>query len=125
MAQQFDKAHGTQTAVINTEHTLDAEAGAGVYVISVNLRNMVGGATPDQLELRAYTKVLTGDAQSWLIYSGGFAGVQGDAAAVGSSAAGEVLAVTAPVVAAFGCTFTLKQVAGTGRNFDWRVDQLA
>lgn len=122
MSQQFNKANGTQTATIGTEHTLDAETTAGVYTLSVNVKNLANG---DTLELRAYQKVLTGDAQSYLTYFTTMSNVQGDAAAVGSSASGEVVTVTVPVVGAFGCTFTLKQTAGTGRSFDWRVDQLS
>lgn len=122
MSQTFDLAHGTQTATINTEHTLDAETNPGVYVLVVNLKNMAAG---DVLELRAYEKVLTGDSQLWLVDSGTYANIQGDAAAVGSSAKGEVLARSIPIAAAFGVTFTLKQTAGTGRDFPWRVDQLA
>ena len=122
MAQQFNKASGTQTAVVGTEHTLDAETTAGVYVITVNLLNMVGA---DVLQLRVYQKTLTGDSQSYLLYESEYANTQGDAAAVGSKANGEVLAASPAIVAAFGCTFTLLQTAGSGRNFPWRVDQLA
>ena len=123
MALTFDKAHGTQTAVINTEHTLTTQSSAGIYQIVVNLKNMVAG---DTLELRIYSKILTGDAQDYLLYSfPGIANAQGDAAAPGSSASGEVLFQCPPVVSAWECVFTLKQVAGTGRSFDWRIDQLS
>ena len=122
MAQQFNLARGTQAAVIGTEHTLDAEAGAGVYTLTVNLRNMVNG---DIVQLRVYQKVLTGDAQQWLLYEAEYSNVQGDAAAVGSKANGEVLTASPAIVAAFGATFTLLQTAGTGRNFDWIVNQLS
>lgn len=122
MSQQFNKANGTQTAVIGTEHTLDAETTAGVYTITVNLKNMVNG---DILQLRVYKKVLTGDAQSWLMYEAEYSNLQGDAAAVGSKANGEVLVISPAIVGAFGCTFTLLQTAGTGRAFPWVVDQLS
>lgn len=122
MAQTLDKAHGTQTATIGTEHTLDTETGSGVYVVVVNTKNMVNG---DELELRAYTKVLTGDSQHWLIFEGSYKHQTGDGADAGSSAGGEVLKVSPPVSTPFSVKFTLKQTAGTGRSFDWRVDQLA
>lgn len=122
MSQAFNLAHGTTTPTVGTEATLDAETGAGVYVITVNLKNMVNG---DIVQLRAYKKVLTGDAQSWLAYKAEYSNLQGDAAAVGSKANGEVLAISVPIVGAFGCTFTLLQTAGTARAFDWVVDQLS
>lgn len=122
MAQQLNKANGTQTATIGTEHTLNTQTDSGVYIVGVNLKNMVAG---DALQLRAYTKILTGDAQSWLAYEAEFANAEGDGAAVGSSAEGEVLAFSVPIASPFSLTFTLKQTAGTGRSFDWRVDQLS
>lgn len=122
MAQVFDLAHGTQTASIGTEHTLNAPSTAGVYVLTVNVKDLANG---DILILRAYKKVLTGDGQQWLLYEAEYANKQGDAAAVGSKANGEVLIISTPIVGAFGCTFTLHQSAGTGRNFDWVVDQLS
>jgi hypothetical protein len=117
------KASGTQLAVINTEHTLNAGSfdDNGVYVLSVNTRNMVNG---DVLELRAYTKVLTGDANPSLVYESAYAHAQGDGAAPGSSAGGEIDKISIPIPSPYSVTFTLKQTAGTGRNFDWRVDTL-
>lgn len=125
MAQTFALTTGTQAATVNTEHTLGAgaeQSNAGVYTITVNLKNMALG---DVLELRAYQKGLTGDAQKFLTVLGQYAHKQGDGVDVGSKASGEVLAVSIPIVAAFGVVFTLLQTAGTGRSFDWRVDQLS
>jgi hypothetical protein len=122
MAQTFDLAHGTTTPTVNAESTLDTETGAGVYVITVNLKNMVAG---DAVELRAYKKVLTGDSTKGLVSIGSFANKQGDAADVGSKAYGEILAQSIPIVAAFGVVFTLLQTAGTARAFDWVVDQIS
>ena len=111
------EASGTQAASIGTEHTLGAAlTGAKVYILHVNTKNMVLG---DTLELRAYKKVLTGDANGALVYSATYAHVQGDAAAPGSSAAGEVVKASIPIASAYSLTFTLKQTAGTGRSFDW------
>ncbi len=117
------KASGTQTAVIGTEHTLNAAAftDSGVYVLTVNTRNLVDD---EVVELRAYAKVLTGDANPSLVYSGDFKHAQGDGAAPGSSAGGEIVKVSVPIASPYSVTFTLKQTAGTGRNFDWRVDTL-
>lgn len=117
------KASGTQAATVGTEHTLNASAftDSGIYVLSVNTRNMVNG---DVVELRAYAKVLTGDANPSLVYQSTYAHQQGDGAAPGSSAGGEIDKVSVPIPSPYSVTFTLKQTAGTGRNFDWRVDTL-
>jgi hypothetical protein len=114
------KASGTQLAVIGTEHSLNAGSfiDSGMYMVNVNTRNMLAA---DVLELRAYVKILTGDAQEYLAYSASFAGVQGDAAAPGSSAKGDVTKHSIPVPSPYSLRFTLKQTAGTGRNFDWSV----
>jgi hypothetical protein len=117
------KASGTQTAVIGTEHTLNAGAftDAGVYVLTVDTRAMVNG---DELELRAYVKTLTGDAQGYLVYGATYAQQQGDAAAPGSEAYGETVKASIPIASAYSVTFTLTQTVGTGRDFPWRVDTL-
>lgn len=114
---------GTQTATIGTEHTLGGAAFtvAGVYVASVDTRNMVAG---DVLELRALVKTLTGDSQEYLIYAASYAQAQGDAAAAGAAAGGEVVKASIPIASPYSIAFTLKQTAGTGRAFPWRVDTL-
>lgn len=118
------QASGTQAAVVGTEHTLNAApfTVSGVYVLSVNTRNMVNG---DEVELRGYAKVLIGDANPSLVYEGGYKHQQGDGAAPGSSAGGEIVKVSVPIPSPYSITFTLKQTLGAGgRNFDWRVDTL-
>ncbi len=117
------QASGTQAATINTEHTLNGGAFtlSGVYVLSVNTRNMVNG---DTVELRAYAKVLTGDANPSLLYVASYSQQQGDGVAPGSSAGGEIYKASVPIPSPYSVTFTLKQTAGTGRSFDWRVDTL-
>jgi len=122
MPQQLNKATGTQTAVIGTEHTLSTQTDSGIYVLVVNLKNMAAG---DTLELRVLKKVLTGDAQHYLVFTASYANIQGDGADAGSSAKGEVVVKSLPIESPFSVKFTLKQPAGTGRNFDWRVDQIA
>lgn len=122
MAFTLNKSNGTQAAVINTEHTLLTEATSGVFVLFVNLKNMVNG---DVLELRAYAKTLTGDANELLVFEQSYANLQGDGAAAGSSANGPVHVKSPPLESPFSLKWTLKQVAGTGRSFDWREDQLA
>lgn len=113
---------GTQTAVVNTEHTLLTSTSSGTYQTSVNLLNMVAG---DEVELRVYTKTLTGDAQNYLAYSAYYTGDAGDGAASGGSASGEMIVFSPPVGSPYQFVATLKQVAGTARSFPWRVDLYA
>ena len=49
--------HGTQTATINTEHTLADTSAAATYQLTVSLVNMAAG---DVTGLRLYKMVLTG-----------------------------------------------------------------
>lgn len=122
MALALNKSNGTQAATIGTEHTLLTEVTSGIFVLFVQLKNMAAG---DIVELRAYVKVLTGDANPLCIFEQSYANIQGDGAAAGSSAKGPVVVKSPPVEAPFSLVWTLKQVAGTGRSFDWREDQLA
>ena len=102
--------NGTQTAVVNTEHTLGtAITAAGTYVLSVDTTNMANG---DILELRCKKKVLTGGTEKTYIL-GTFRDAQADPVKDGI-----------PMVSIYSCSFTLKQVAGTARNFDWNIQAL-
>lgn len=113
------QATGTQTATINTEHTLvNANATAGVWELAVNLANLVNG---EEVELRAYVKCLTGDATPFLTYYATYLNKRGDGAAPGSSAAGEIIVTSPPISSPYAISFTLKQLTGTGRAFDWRA----
>jgi hypothetical protein len=97
---------GTQSATVTTEHSLATSTTGKTYVLSVDLTNMVNG---DELELRIYTKALTGSTKH-LAYFATFAHVQ---------TAPNVFSV--PVPALFYCEASLKQTAGTSRNFDWNL----
>jgi hypothetical protein len=102
-----DMGNCTQTAVISTEHTLDTETTAGIYILHVDLTNMALG---DVVELRAKAKVLTGGS-SRLLYDATF----------GPNPPEAKVAQSLPLVSGFELIVTLKQVAGTGRNFDWTL----
>lgn len=102
-------ASGTQTATVNTEHSLSTQTGAGVYVLIVDTVNMVNG---DTVEVRLKTKALTGGAVG-LAFSGSFANVQA-----------EPLKFSIPVPSLFSIEATLKQVGGTSRAFDWQLATL-
>lgn len=97
---------GSQTAVISTEHSLAAPSTSGVYVLSVDLTNMAAG---DVLEVRLKKKVLTGGT-----IHGGYVVTISDAVSVD-----DAVLISVPVPGPFGVTATLKQIAGTGRAFDW------
>lgn len=98
---------GSQVAIIATEHTLGAAiTAAGVYVLVVDTSTMVNG---DVLELRAKTKAKAGST-SRLAYAATYVHIQTE---------GNKYSVPIPVDTEV--VFTLKQVAGTGRTFDWNI----
>jgi hypothetical protein len=101
-----EAAGGSQTAVINTEHTLTTLTTSKTYVLEVNLTNMVNG---DQLELRIKKKVRSGgtSALAWENY---YANLQS-----------AKIVVSIPVASPHEYIATLKQTAGTGRVFEWCV----
>lgn len=97
---------GTQTATVDTEHTLDTDTTGKTYVLVVDTGAMVNG---DTLELRLKTKVLSGGT-SRVAYLGIFENVQG-----------EPNKYSIPVPANIEIVATLKQTAGTGRDFPWAL----
>jgi len=103
-------ATGTQTATINTEHTLDDVALAGVFVLEVDTNNLASG---DTLELRLYVITLTGGTRR-VAYYDLFNGAQTDPIKISVPVPNEL--TDAGSVRA-----TLKQTAGTGRSFPWKV----
>lgn len=106
---------GTQTAVINTEHTLLDIAVAGSFLLVVDKINM---ALNDTLELRWYQIVLTGGTRR-VAYLGTYYNAQ---------SADDMIGISVPIsnelADAGSLRATLKQTAGTGRNFDWKVLKL-
>lgn len=104
----LSEGFGTQTAVINTEHTLATVTNTRTYVLTVDCVNMAAG---DTLELRAKVKALTGGTAR-VAYYDVFSGDQG---------VDDEIKISVPVPSLYSCAFTLKQTAGTGRNFDWNV----
>lgn len=100
------EASSTQTATVTTEHTLHTNTGAKVLQAVVDLSNMVND---DELEIRVKVKALSGGTARLAFY-GTYKHDQGD-----------VLAVTPPIASPFSWELTLKQTAGTSRNYDWYV----
>jgi hypothetical protein len=104
-------ASGTQTAVIGNEHVLyDTTSVVGVLVPFARLNNMQAG---DVLELRSYTKVL-GSSALEVVYEQQFNDAQ-------AASTGGYVQIGDPVPSDQEYKFTLKQTAGTGRDFDWKV----
>lgn len=101
-----EAAAGSQTAVIDTEHTLDTRSSAGVYQLLVDTTNLVNG---DVLELRVKVKARSAEGSAKLAYMGTYANVQA-----------YPIVASVPVSCTYG-VFTLKQTAGTGRAFPWSV----
>lgn len=103
--------NGTQTATIDTEHTLATVTTAGSYELLVDLTNL---AADDVVLLRAYVKVLTGGSYRLV-----------DRAAFGGPVTPtNKVARYYPIGVVYGVQYTLEQTDGTGRNFDWAVVRL-
>jgi hypothetical protein len=104
---------GSQTATINTEHTLNSptpNTTDGVFQVFVDCNAMVAG---DVLELRIKEKCRSGDTIRQVFLST-LAGVQSDP-----------LWVSPSLILMHGWDVTLKQTAGTGRAFPWSIRQVA
>lgn len=103
---------GTQSASISTEHTLLDVNTAGVYTLHVDAINMASG---DTLELRVYQMVLTSGTRR-VAYFKTFYGAQ---------SADDEIKISVPIANELtdsgSLRFTLKQTAGTGRSYPWKV----
>jgi hypothetical protein len=103
-------ASGTQTAVVNTEHVLVTDTSNKVFVLVVDAAALtVAAGVADVVELRIYTIALSAGAER-LAYTATYVGIQG-----------EPMKYSVPVPADISFKATLKQVAGTARNFPWKV----
>lgn len=100
---------GTQSATVSTEHTLATITSGGTFVLAVDVSNLANG---DELELRAVVKARSGSTAK-TVYLAGFAHAQADD-----------VAFSVPVPAPHSVAFTLKQIAGTARSFEWAVYEL-
>lgn len=97
---------GTQSASINTKHSLYATTTAGTYSLLVDTNNMVLG---DTLELYIDVAFASGGTRRQT-YNIPYSHAQGDPGKI-----------SVPVIAPYGAEFHLKQTAGTGRSFPWCV----
>ncbi len=103
------KTSGSQTATISTEHTLATVTDAGVYQPAIDVAAMLGGTTPDLVEIRLYGKARSGDTER-LIKVWSLIGVQSEALWMGP-----------PLLSPHHYKLTLKQTQGTGRAFPWAI----
>jgi hypothetical protein len=97
---------GTQTATLDTEHTLDTETTAGTYVLVVDMVNLANG---DIVILRIKTKYASGGT-SHLAYK-----------AIYANAQEELVKYSIPVPVDTEIIVTLEQTDGTGRDFPWNL----
>lgn len=97
---------GHQEATLDVEHTLDTETNAGVYVLVVDLNEMVNG---DITILRIKTKDKSG-GDSRIAYIATYANIQ---------AAPHAYSPPLPIDTEILCT--LEQTDGTARHYDWNL----
>jgi hypothetical protein len=97
---------GTQSCTLDTEHTLDTETTAGVYVLVLDLNALVAG---DVLIARLKTKYATGGTSRLAFYAV-YANVQ------------QTLNVYSPPVPVdTEIIATIEQTDGTGRSVPWNL----
>lgn len=97
---------GSQTATIDTEHTLATETTAGVYCLVVDTANMVAG---DVVILKLYTKYASGGT-SRVAFQVLYSDIQADP-----------IKYSPPVPIDTEIKATLEQTDGTGRAFPWNL----
>lgn len=100
---------GSQTATLDTEHTLATITTAGTFCLAVDLANMVGGSSPDITRVKLYGKARSSDTER-LIKTWSFWGVQS-----------EVLWISPAFMSPHHMKWTLEQTDGTGRAYPWAV----
>lgn len=105
---------GTQTCVISSEHTLTTLTDDAVYTLVLDLNNIVGGTTPDILEVRIKRRALTGGTTRQQIV----------AHYVGGLLPNKVVE-SPPIVVIHSAEVSIKQTQGTGRAVDWSIRKIA
>jgi hypothetical protein len=115
------KSSGSQTATLDSTHTLLSSTDAGVYVLSVDLALLAVNVaaslgTGEVVELTILKKVRTGDTVRQVFSATYVAG-----------AIPSPIVQSEAVVCPFGADFKLKQpttTGSTGRAFPWSIEQL-
>jgi len=106
-----ENTNGSQTCTIGTEHTLATVTSANVFQLSLDLNAMVGGTTPDILEIREYMKARSSDSERLLKVT----------TVVGAQV--EIGYQTVPRISPHHYKVTIKQTQGTGRAVPWSIYQ--
>lgn len=107
-----EHASGSQTATIDTEHTLTgAESDDVIAQFWVDVANIAAG---DVVVFRIKEKCRTGDTQR-LVWE----------AAVGPTPPTQKMWVSPTLILLHDWDFTLEQTDGTGRSFPWSVRKVA
>jgi hypothetical protein len=96
----------TQSATLDTDHTLTTQTTAGTYVLGVDFTNH---AAADITEISIYVK-LRSASTSKLAYRATFSGLQDTP-----------IKYSVPVPVPFEIICKLQQTDGTGRNFEWSL----
>ena len=106
------QASGTLTVAVGAEYTLARIAGplAGVFILLVDLSAMQAG---DTVEFRSKSSFASGPRA---IAMDSFSDLQ--------SADAMIYQSPHPLLFRIAGSFTLKQTAGTGRSYDWRIEQI-
>lgn len=102
---------GTQACTIGTEHTLATITTSNVFELQLDTSAIVGGATPDILEVREYMKVLGGGTE------------QLRKVHVIRGAQSQQCFTTVPRMSATSIRYSIKQTQGTGRSIPWGITQ--
>lgn len=108
-----EHASGSQTATLDTEHTLNTtnpETSDGVYQMMVDLSAMANG---DVTVLRIYEKARASDTAR-LVFSGTYAHVQA-----------APMAVSPSLIGLHGWSVTLEQTDGVGRSYPWSIRRVS
>lgn len=100
---------GTQTCVIDTEHTLSNQTSAHVFGLMLDLNNLAGG---DVLEVNVYVKAISSGTER-LVEQAIYAHQQH-----------VPIVYTPPIPSAHSVTFKIQQTDGTGRDVPWSLYQL-
>lgn len=98
------------TTTDGTEQTLATVTDAGVYSLHIDLNAMVGGATPDIVEVRFYDKARSTDTERQVGETLQFVG-------------GLVPKIwfSPPIISPHDYKVTLKRVQGTDRAYPWSI----
>jgi hypothetical protein len=106
------KSSGTQACTIGIEHTLTTITDAGVYELNLDISALVGGSTPDILEVREKRKTLSGGTQREEFCESFVGG------ACPPMVTFRAKLTTIEVV------YTIRQTQGTGRSIPWSVNHV-